>query len=382
VSAEAPFRIFVLALALALPLCAFAQTGTPPTGAPRHTWHFQLSGAGSWYENAYFANANTDTWSANGNASLGFSNRFRDGSYGFSAFGGAIYYPDIGDFNQPTYGGSFNLNWAASRRTTLTLGQGYSRTNTRYMTPADAAGLPLPTSGVNYGTSSLGLKQQLSQRWQLAVDTSFALHRYDDNRLVGGDQFSANASLQRHVGHNGGLYLSYGYSTVWFENDTSARSSHQALLGGHGQASRGVTFELAGGVGYVESTQSFYPSGRAGLTAGGRRTSLSLLYYRDFGQAWGYGRQMIGDLASATFTWSASRRLSFNAGYNFGYRRDPADESYTITSSIATAGFNWHVGGGVDLGAYYGWEHNDTKGLPVVEGARAGASLSYGVDWR
>jgi len=74
--------------------------------------------------------------------------------------------------------------------------------------------------------------------------------------------------------------------------------------------------------------------------------------------------------------------VSFNASYNFGYRRDPVDTTYTILSSIATAAFNWTLGGGVGFSAYYSWEHNETKGLPVVGGGRAAATLRYGVDWR
>ena len=56
--------------------------------------------------------------------------------------------------------------------------------------------------------------------------------------------------------------------------------------------------------------------------------------------------------------------------------------SYTIVSGIASAGFNWKVGGGVGFGALYAWERNETEGLPVVEGGRVTATLTYGVDWK
>jgi hypothetical protein len=143
-----------------------------------------------------------------------------------------------------------------------------------------------------------------------------------------------------------------------------------------------VGFELAGGAGYVESTGEYYPSGRFGLSARGRSATLAVAYFRSFGQAYGYGRQMIGDIVSATLTWQPARRLTFNAGYNFGYRRDPADEAYTITAWNALAGFDWQVGGGVAFGARYGWERNETEGFPTVEGGRATAALTYGVDWK
>ena len=383
-------RALVLVLALAAPALASAQApapgqARPAAGAetkPRSTWRFELSADGTWYENAYFLGpvAADTSWSTNGRATLSHERGFRTGSYKLSGFGGAIYYPEIDDFNQPTYGGAFDLKWNAGRSTLLTLGQSYESSNTRYLSALDAEGLPLPTSGTEYATSRLGLEQRLSKSWQLGIDGKFDVRHFDDALLIDSEQVTAGARLGRQIGRRGLFYLGYVYSSSWF--DTGKLRSHQALVGGRRQVERGVGFELAGGVGYVESTEKFYPSGRAGLSATGRRATLALLYERDFGQAYGYGRQMIGDLASAIFTWTPKQRLSVNAGYNFGYRRDPADESYTVVSGIASAGFNWKVGGGVDFGALYAWERNETEGLPVLEGGRATATLKYGVDWR
>ena len=378
-----PLRhVLLLGLALAVPALARAQTAAGVDTTPPSVWRFQLSADGTWYENAYFlGQTGTDTaWSTSGRATLSHDRRFKTGTFSISGFGGTIYYPEIKDFNQPTYGGSLGLDWRAGRRTTLKLGQGYQRSNTRYLTALDSEGLPLPTSGIEFATSTLGFEQRLSQRWQLGIDGSFAVRRFDNESLTGSEQLYGNARLGYQVGRDGTMYLGYGYSSAWFE--TEKTRSHQVLLGGRKQAERGVGFELAGGVGYVESTGKFYPSGRAGLNATGRRSRLALLYYRDFGQAYGYGRQVIGDLASATLNWTPHRKLGFNAGYNFGYRRDPNDETYTIKSGIASAGFSWTIGGGVGFGASYAWERNQTQGQPVVEGGRATASLSYGVDWR
>jgi hypothetical protein len=373
-------------LTLAVPAVARSQSNDKPGSGQRAipTWHFQVSASGSWYDNAAFLGSASEgsAWSTDGNVSLSHQSRFRTGMFSLSGFAGAIYYPEQNDFNQPTYGGALNLNWTPSRGTTLTLGQDFRRTSTRYLTPLDSQGLPLPTTAMDYATTSVGLKERLSKTWQLGMDASFLVQRFDDDRLVGGDQLNAGVSLQHQLGRHGGVYLRYAYSSAFYENDRPSQSSHQALVGGQRQVEHGVGFELAGGVGYVTATSSFYPSGRAGMTVTGRHATFALLYFRDFGQAFGYGRQMIGDLASATLTWSASRRVSFSGGYNFGYRRDPADESYTITSWVATAGFNWTIGEGVDLGAYYAWDHNDTKGQPVLQGGRVGATLRYGVDWR
>jgi len=374
-------RMAAAGLALLAPKAALAQAKAGLDTTPPSTWRFQLSADGTWYENAYFLGTGVTTaWSTSGQATLSHERRFRNGSFSLSGFGGAIYYPQIDNFNQPTYGGSLGLTSAPSRRTQLRLGQSYQRSNTRYLTGPDAQGLPLPTSAFDDATSSAGLVQGLSQRFQLSVDGQFVWRRYDDEQLRGGEQLDLTAQLARLLGRRGALYLGYGYTTSWL--DSGQTRSHTMVLGGRRKTERGVGFELAGGTGYVESTGQFYPTGRAGLTASGRRSSLSLLYYRDFGQAFGYGRQTIGDLASASLNWTPVRRLNLNAGYNFGYRRDPVDESYTIRSHVASAGVGWDIGKGLSFGARYSWERSETQGEPVLDGGRASATLSYGVDWK
>lgn len=393
----------IVAASLAAPAGVRAQSASGLDTQPVSTWSFGLSAAGSWDQNAYFLGPDGEesAWTTSGHATLGWQRRFRTGAFSISGFGGVLYYPEIDDFNQPTYGGSLGLTWAPSRRTTFRLSQSVSRTNTRYLSessietpappgtpplpgeglPQPVDGPPLPTSPVDYLTTAAGLEQRLSESWQLGIDASFSMSRFDDERLVGSEQVYANASLGHQVGPRGQIYLGYGFSSSWF--DSGPERGHQLLLGGRRRPpQRGVGFELAGGVGYLESTEAFYPTGRAGLTAVGRRATLSLLYYRDFGQAWGYGSQTIGDIASATLGWYPARRISFSAGYNFAYRRDPEDEASTIVSGVASARFGWDVGAGFSFGAGYSWERNETEGLPVVEGSRVSASLSWGVDWR
>jgi hypothetical protein len=371
----------VVGLILLAPSLATAQAAAGVDTKPPPTWSFGLSAEGSWYENPYFTSAPAlSSWSTSAQATLSHRRRFRTGSFTLSGFGGALYYPEIDDLTQPTYGGALGLVWAPSPRTRFQLGQTYQRSNTRNLRALDIEGLPVPTSSLDNAATTLGFQQQLSKYWEFGVSGSFTWRRYDDERLTGGEQAYGSLQLGRMIGKRSSLYVSYGYSSSWF--DEGKARSHQALLGLRRQVDRGVSLELAGGVGYVESTALWYPSARASLAARGRRSSLTLGYYRDFGQAFGYGRQMIGDLASASLGWTPARKLSLNAGYNFGYRRDPADEAYTVRSHVASAGFGLEIVKGLSFGGSYSWERNETEGAPVVEGQRAAASLSYGVDWR
>lgn len=369
-------------MAAFVPALALAQQPAPH-GAHESLaskWRFQLSAEGAWYENPYFLGAPAGTtWSMNGRASLGREQRFRAGTFTLSGFG-ELYYPEVDGLNQPTYGGSLNLLWSAGRSTKLNLGQTYERSNTRNLMQFDASGLPLPTSGVDSAISTAGLDRRLSQNWQLNVDGNFTYRRYDDERLTNGNEMVANARLGNRVTRKGMLYLGYVFTSSWIASN--ALRSHQVLLGGGRKAERGPGFQLAGGVGYLESTASWYPTGLASFDATGRHARFAMGYNRSFGQAFGYGRQMISDVAFATLLWQMSRSVGFNASYNFGYRRDPGDETYKIRSGVASAGFNWVMGGRVAFGARYYWERNVTTGFPVVEGGRATASLSYGVEWR
>jgi len=391
--------VVILGLALAAPALAQAQAKAGVDTTPPSTWRLQLNADGSWYENPYFDPTveGVSGWSTSGYATLTRTRRFRTGNFSLSGFGGVLYYPEIDDFTQPTYGGSFNLDWAASRRTSLTLAQSYSRSNTRALRgfqdqnqpgnlPGDlpeslpAQDVPLPTSDYEYATTSLSFQHQLSERWQFGLGGSFDWRRYADERLTGGEQVTGQAQLGHTLGKTSSIYLAYGYGASWF--DEGVTRSHQGLLGVRKQVDKGVSFGLAGGVGYLESTGSFYPAGNASLSASGRRTHFTLSYARDFGQTFGYGRQTISDLAAASFSWTPARKLSLNAGYHFEYRRDALDETYTIQSHVVSAGFGWEIVKNLSFGGSYSWERNETEGQPIVDGGRATASLSYGVDWR
>jgi hypothetical protein len=135
-------------------------------------------------------------------------------------------------------------------------------------------------------------------------------------------------------------------------------------------------------VAYIEDLQQYHPTGSAGLNASGRRTSFSLRYFRDFGLAFGYGRQTIADRVSASLGWTPAERLSFSLGYSYGYRRDPEDDDFRVHSHVGSAGLGWGITEGLSFNARYAYEVNRTEGFPEVQGGRATASLSYGVNWR
>ena len=362
---------------------AAAQKGSP-------SWHFKLVGGGTWYNNPFFLGAVPGTtWSTNGEASLGHEHRFRSGVFSWSGNGGAFYYPEVDGLNQPTYGGAVSLTWAPGRSTKIDMRQDYQRSNTRSLMTLDPEGLPLPTSGLDNATSYLSFDQKLSRSWEFQAGGTYVYRLYDDPRLIDGDEVGAHARLGTRAGRNGLAFLAYHYTSSRFlgnalgNAEENAEGSHQGLIGYYRRPPRGLVLEVAGGVGYVESVQKAYPSGRAAIAAVGRRASIEARYYRSFGQAFGYGQTTISDVFSAFATWTPVRKLTVSADYNYGYRRSPGDEGNTIRSWIASGGFGWDVGGGVGFAARYSKERNDTYSADVpVMGDKVSVALSYGVDWR
>jgi hypothetical protein len=367
------------------PAWAQSRTGLARPTAPRKgtpTWHFKLSAGGSWYNNPFFVGAAPGTtWSTTGVASLGHEHNFRSGSFSWSGNGGALYYPEVDGLNQPTYGGGIALVWLPGRSTTINMRQDYQRSNTRNLLALDPESLPLPTSGLDNATSLLTIDQKLSRSWEFQVGGSFVYRRYDDPRLIGGDEFGGSARLGTRAGRDGLAFISYQYTSSRIQQ--SNLRSHQGLVGYQRRPTRGVAYEVAGGIGYVESVQKTYPAGRAAIAWFGRKASIEARYERSFGQAFGYGRPTVADIFSGIATWSPVRRLTATADYNFGYRRNPGVDGATINSWIASAGLGWDVGGGVGFSARYSKERNDTYSANVpVMGDRVSVALSYGVDWR
>jgi len=364
------------------PVPASAQTAAGLSGPPSE-WGAQVSVGGTWYDNPRFVpgGRRSSSWSTRGRASLSHTRRFRTGSFSLSGYGGRLYYPEIEGFSQWTYGGSTSLGWTASRSTSLSLSQDYSRSNTRQLTSLDEEeGLPVPTTGVHSFRSNLGLTHRLGRRTQLEMGGAFRWRRYDNPTLVGGEQLHSSIGLARLIGQNGAVSLGYGFSQSWF--DQRGGRVHVATLGVRERPARGWSVELSGGAAYLETFEQFHPTGQASLGVSGRRVSASARYHRDFGLAFGYGRETIADRASVSLGWTPVERLSFQARYSYGYRRDPADEDFRVHSHVLSGGLSWSIPGGVGFSASYAWERSRTESFGEASGQRATASLSYGFGWR
>ena len=380
----------VALVSLATAAEAYAQAPPPTSGSsakvaasgPPALWRFGVNADATWYENAQFVGGSQapSAWSTHGTASLGYTRRFSSGAFGIGAQGGALYYPEIDGYSQPTWGSNLSLNLAPSPRTQFHLGQFYTRTNTRQLAFDPGGPASADERASTTLTSTAGLTHQLSRSWQLGLDGSFGLRHYADSRLVDGEDLSASAQLGRQVGQSSAVYMNYGFMDSWYAS-TSNRS-HQVLLGARRQPARGVGLEAAAGVAYLETAGQLYPAGNASLNAHGRRTSFSLAYRRDFGQAFGYGRQTVGDLGSASLGWTPATKVNFSVGYSYGYRRDAADVEYKIRTQVASGRFTWDITKDLGLTTGYAWEKNVTEGLAAVEGSRVMAALSYGVEWR
>lgn len=357
-----------------------AQTPKRAASTPLSTWRLGLVADATWYENAYLVGAaGSETWSTGGQLRLDHNRRLSWGTFGIGAYGGKLYYPDYKSYDQAVYGGVLSLNVVRSKRPLFRLSQTYDHTNTRQLGLLDPQAPPLPTSTLDTATSVVSYTPRLSRYWQLALDGNFELRRYADPRLVDGDQALANAQFGRLVGEHSVFYTSYGFLSARF-GATDYRA-HQALLGARRQPAQGVSADVAAGVAYVETVGRFYPAGSASFGARGRRANFTLSYRRDFGQAYGYGRQTIGDLGAATFGWTLATRLQLSAGYTYGYRRAVEDTNSTIRSQIGSGGLNWGLTKDLGVSAVYSWERNETPGY-AYESGRVTGSVSYGVEWR
>jgi hypothetical protein len=371
----------IVALAPLAADAAYAQEA--PKGAtegPPSLWRLGLNADAMWYENGTFTSSETDsTWSTGGRVGLDYSRRFRTGMFSAGGWGGTVYYPEEESLRQAVFGGSLGLSVAPSPRTQVTVAQSFARTNTRLL-QYGAGDVPLPTTGVYYLNSSAGISHTPSPSWQTSVSSSFGWRRYDDRSLVDGKELGAAVQLARILGRSGAAYTSYQFTNNWYADTQS--QAHQMLVGGRYQPKRGLSFEGAGGAAYLLPAEVWYPAGNARISANGRRTSLTLAYRRDFGQTYGYGRQTVGDIVSASAGWTPIERFSLSAGYSYSHRRDAADTEFDIRSQVLTGGLSWGSSKGFAASASYSWEQNQTEGFPRLQGGRAIATISYGVEWR
>jgi hypothetical protein len=365
------------------------------THPPR--WAVSLGLTGGWEGNPRFLEGEAQPSLTSGvRGTFSFTDVSPRGRLTLAGQGGGTRYAEVSGLNELTYGGSTSGAYRLGRGTTFDFGGAFNQAYTHGYQPLTDQGLLLPQSLVRNLAASVALSQKLSSHTTFSVSGAYQRALFDDPSLSDGASVLAESSLSRQLGPRSSLSFSYSFVDSIVADQRSGLY-HTLSLGWNRPLARRIDLSVKAGVARSDvedftsgdRTVRYDFQGGGGLAGRWKRTGFTLRYDHTLGQAYGYGRERMADLASTGFSRSLARRLDFLVSYGFGWSRELSGSGSFLTHSV-TSSLTWGLGRHIALAAGYNfWRTRPTTASSDSEtsASRASssgvyASLSYAGQWR
>jgi hypothetical protein len=400
-------RAILATLVLAVGVPARAQTRPPsprpsPSASPAAVapgdkqvtrpprWALRLRAQESYDSNAKFATSETGSFEDQVGAGLSLRLYSRRGELGLAADGWGRRYHSVEGEDGFNYSGGLSGKYRFTQKVEGRIQGLFSDNVTRYDRQLTDAGLQLPLTRSRTMDGNGGLTFKLSTNTSLVAEGRYEQAEFDDPTLVDGSQGTASASLARSVNSTDRISLNYSYRNIRRNDLTlgdTTRQVHDAFLGWGRTLRRRLTAELTGGASYrptvgdIESRFDFY--GSAMLTYLLQHGSIQARYSHTLGEAYGLGRERIGDVLSAGVTRRLGRHFDGSVGGIFGYSQDPQDPGFRYRTQTATAGLGILLSRDLRLIASYNVSRSRERvDSPTLLSQFGSLSLAYGVEWQ
>lgn len=380
----------VLSLVVVGPAGARAQPANPPdnsvaatpsSGAAREPrWSFTLGAQEAWDSNPLFETAQAEeSFVGELGATLSYRQRGRRGEMTLAADGSGRSYHALKGEQGLNYGAGLTGRYRLSSRAQASVLGRLGRTYTRSSRELTEAGLLLPLSRARTVTSSGSLDLRLASTTSLASEIRYDDVRFDSKTLVGGSQLRATSTLSHTLGGNDSLRLSYSYRSDFLPQDT--RQTHTVSTGWSGVLWRRVSAGASLGVNLARG-ESPSVGGSAHLVSRYQGGAVHLSYERSIGQAFGFGRQRLFEVAAASLNHTLNRRLDLGAALSHSHSWDSSDPLFRLSTQSGTAGIGFALNRQFRLAVRYTLDRGESGTHAPVLSHQALLSVLYGVQWR
>lgn len=286
-----------------------------------------------------------------------------------SVSGTGSLFLDHSDWNQPGFGAAAAAGWRPTRGTNLKAAGSYGYGYARESTALAADGLLLPLVKSQTLDEATSGEFTLTRRTRAFLEAAYRRVTFESPTMDDGSQLKLAGRLERSTGAESTVNGAYTYTRG--TNRVSSRTSlpsHLLSLGWAGPLQRGLRFIGSLGIVYLPAWSGYgsdvKPSGEASLVLGLPRTRLEAGYRRSTGEAFGYGRQRVADLARLAWQQKLGRRLQMLSGASYGLSRDPRDPTFRLETVTASAGLSLTFGQGYVLNGGYGYGRRDYRSTP------------------
>jgi hypothetical protein len=360
--------------------------------APASLWTLGFDVQSHWDSNLRFTANPEDIMSERANVTLTHAKRSSRGTMALSASTfGSVYHGKSG-LNSVNYSGATTGSYDLAPRTKFRSGLLVASTYSPESSFLGGEGLILPLSRAFTVSGTGGLVQRLGARTSAGVDARYDRVRFTEVEggpvgLPGGETLLLSAFIAPQVSPHDSLNLGYQFQRS--DSSGSANGDTQSIsLGWSRLLGRRFSANASGGASHFKllGNSSANPGwtfrGDAALSARFRRSSLVARYERGIDQAFGFGRDRLADVVTASYGVTASRKVRLSAAGTYGLTRDPVDPLFRFNTQSAEADMSIAVSRRIDLSTGYVFRRNRTDGVPDVIGHAFTVSLGYSREWR
>ena len=296
---------------------------------------------------------------------------------------GSVHRP-LREYNGVNYSSDLTASYLVSPRTTLRIGDSFSKSYTSDSRVLIDAGLFLPRTVARSNNASIEASRDISPRWTWSVLAEHTVVHFESNLLIDESSFRARADLSRQSLSASRIGLNYqlGHTDRRLLADSD---SHRLALWGQHRFGEKVSVRLDVGASKLLSQGSdagrVIPGWSAQFDVRSPKQTFSATMIHSLSEAFGLGRLQVRSAASVRFARTLTPRLTAGVNGTLSRSEDPGrDRSRTFETKSVDGDFGFRFAQNVEISLAGGYRKRDS-GVESAQSRFATLTIKVGQNW-
>lgn len=359
---------------------ADAQEGT--TSPP---WRLDLTAGVGYDDNIRFTPSMESAVSGRLGAGLTRLMRSSRANLTLGASGEGSAYRESPEFNRINYSANLSASYLISPRSTVRIGDSFSKGYTGGSPLLIDAGLFFPRTVSSTNDASIEASHQISRRWNWTVSARHRVAYFDSTLLNDGSSFIGRADLSWTSAPESpiGLYYEFGRMSP---GGRPSFNLHGATLrtGRRFGEKFSAHLELGARTLISQRTESsrVVPTGAAGFAVRSGKQTIEAGAFRSVSEAFGLGRLQVRSAASLRFARTLTSRVALGLNANLSRSRDPSGGAgLSFVTGVLDGDLKFRLAKDVEFSAAGGYRRLDPIATAHTHSRFLSLSLRVGQNW-
>jgi len=373
--------LVVASVSVATPSTMHAQVPAPPAAGPQQWTGLTLSLDESWQTNPRFLASGSSSFVHRISADLSHSWTTPRLQVSLQGLGYGQLYSSFPNLNRFSYSGGADGLYLFSPSTALTVKEFYSSTYYESVPNTPTSGLPLPLVVTRSNSTTVSLSHKLSPETTVTPHFRYYEVSFSATGFTGGDMVIAGTDVRHAFGSKDGLLFLYDYQRS--SAGALQRDANTAAAGWDHLFSTQVSGNALVGVSRYSGTGGnlTLPYADAGLSAKLQSTNFGIRYQHTVSQAFGLGRDRVGNYVFGTIGWRANRSLTVAASGGYGTNYDPLAPTFRFNTTNDQVSVNQKLTRRLFLGSYYRFSRFGSTGKSSLSDHSIGTFFTSALRW-